>query len=53
MYEIGIVLLIPPRTKKNSQQILTNKKTGRSFIAPSGAYKAYEKAALSLMPSWM
>ena len=49
MYEIGIVLLIPPRTKKNSQQILTNKKTGRSFIAPSGAYKAYEKAALSLI----
>ena len=50
MYDIGIVLLIPPRTKKNSQQILTNKKTGRSFIAPSGAYKAYEKAALSLIP---
>ena len=50
MDELKIVLDLCPRTKKNSQQILTNKKTGRSFIAPSGAYKAYEKAALSLMP---
>lgn len=50
MDEIQLVLMIPPRTKKNSQQILTNKKTGRSFVMPSGAYKAYEKAALSLIP---
>lgn len=50
MDEIRMVLMIPPRTKKNSQQILTNKKTGRSFIAPSGAYKAYEKAALTMIP---
>lgn len=45
-----ITLDLPCRTKKNSQQILVNKKTGRSFIAPSSAYKAYEKAALSLIP---
>lgn len=34
-----------PITKKNSQRILRNKKTGVSFIAPSAKYKAYEKAA--------
>ena len=36
----------PPRTKKNSQQILQNKRTGRAFIAPSAAYKAYERDCL-------
>lgn len=39
-----------PRTKKNSQQILTNKKTGRAFIMPSKAYKAYEKEAEAAIP---
>ena len=42
---------LPPRSKKNSQQILTNRKTGRPFIMPSAAYKAYQKAALMLIPS--
>ena len=42
-----ITITIPgnPRTKKNSQRILTNRKTGRSFIAPSTAFQKYEKAA--------
>lgn len=40
------VLYGTPRTKKNSQQILTNKRTGRAFIAPSAAYKAYERDCL-------
>ena len=31
-----------PRTKKNSQQILINKKTGRPFVAQSQIYKQYE-----------
>lgn len=35
-----------PVTKKNSQQILVNKATGRPFIMPSKQYKAYEAAAL-------
>lgn len=35
-----------PITKKNSQQILTNPKTHRPFIAPSKQYKAYEAKAL-------
>lgn len=32
-----------PRTKKNSQQILINKATGRPFIMPSKEAKAYSK----------
>ena len=35
-----------PITKKNSQQILTNRATGRPFIMPSKQYKAYEQSAL-------
>lgn len=41
-----LTLYGPPRTKKNSQQILQNKRTGRAFIAPSAAYKAYERDCL-------
>lgn len=41
----------PPRSKKNSQRILVNRKTGRPFISPSDAYKAYHKAALMLIPA--
>ena len=36
-----IIIPIPPRTKKNSQQIITVK--GRPMIIPSKAYKQYEK----------
>lgn len=35
-----------PVTKKNSQQILVNRKTGRPFISPSAKYKAYAKEAI-------
>lgn len=48
--EIKIVIPGNPRTKKNSQRILTNKKTGRSFIAPSTAFQKYEKAARATIP---
>jgi Holliday junction resolvase RusA-like endonuclease len=36
--------LIPlnPKTKKNSQQIITNRKTGRAMIIQSSEYKQYE-----------
>lgn len=37
---------LPPVTKKNSQRILVNRKTGIPFIAPSSAYKRYEKQAI-------
>jgi Holliday junction resolvase RusA-like endonuclease len=43
--EIKYTIKLAPITKKNSQQILTNKKTGRSFIAPSSRFKQYEREA--------
>ena len=45
MAEIKYTILLPPITKKNSQQILTNGKTGRPFIMPSKKYKEYERDA--------
>lgn len=35
----------PPRTKKNSQRIFRNAKTGRPFITRSAAYTDFEAAA--------
>lgn len=40
---LHLVLYGTPITKKNSGQIWINQKTGKPFIAPSKAYKAYEK----------
>ena len=40
-----LTIRLVPRTKKNSQRILRNPRTGRSFVAPSEQYKAFEKAA--------
>lgn len=37
---------LPPVTKKNSQRILTNRATGRPFVAPSKQYKDYEDKAV-------
>lgn len=34
-----------PKTKKNNQRILTNRKTGKPFVAQNNAYKQYEKDA--------
>ena len=48
---LKFTLDIPCRTKKNSQQILINKKTGRPFVSQSSAYKAFEQAALMLIPN--
>lgn len=45
MAEIRYTIKTAPITKKNSQQILTNRKTGRAFIAPSARYKKYEREA--------
>lgn len=47
---IKIVIPLPPITKKNSQQILVNRATGRPFIMPSKKYKEYEKQAAAFMP---
>lgn len=43
--DIRFDILAHPITKKNSQNIYTNQKTGRTFIAPSKAYQHYEKTA--------
>lgn len=39
------VIPLNPKTKKNSQQIVINKKTGRPFVMQSSKYKEYEKNA--------
>ena len=46
-----ITIPLPPVTKKNSQQILTNAKTGKPFIVPSKQYREYEKNALWVIPT--
>ena len=51
MAEIKYTIKLAPVSKKNSQQILNNPKTGRPFIMPSKKYKEYERdAAWFLMP---
>lgn len=47
---IKFTIPLPPISKKNSQQILVNKATGRPFIMPSAKYKEYEQAALWYIP---
>ena len=46
MAEIKYTIKLAPVTKKNSQQLLTNPKTGRPFIMPSKKYKEYERDAV-------
>lgn len=46
MAEIKYTIKLAPVSKKNSQQILTNPKTGRPFIMPSKKYKEYEREAV-------
>lgn len=47
---IDFTIPLPPVTKKNSQRILHNKRTGKRYIAPSEAYKQYERAAALFVP---
>ena len=50
METIKINIPLNPVTKKNSQQILYNKRTGRPFITPSKNYKNYEYEASFFIP---
>lgn len=50
MDDISFTIPVPPVTKKNSPQILTNPRTGKTFPAPSAAYKRYENDARWFMP---
>ncbi len=47
--KIEFTIPLTPRTKKNSQQIITV--NGRSMIIPSKAYKQYEKDCRPFLPS--
>ena len=47
---ISFTLRLPPISKKNSQQIMVNRATGRSFIMPSKQYKEYERNTLWFIP---
>lgn len=40
-----IVIELPPVTKKNSQEIHINMRTGKRFIRPSKKYREYEEMA--------
>ena len=48
LYEAMIPL--NPKTKKNSQQIVVNRSTGRAMIVQSKEYKQYEKDAGFFLP---
>ena len=47
---IHFTVPLTPISKKNSQQILVNRATGRPFIMPSKKYKEYEKDAMWFIP---
>ena len=50
---ISFTIPLKPVSKKNSQQILINRATGRPFIMPSKQYKQYEKDAMNFIPKGM
>lgn len=45
MTDLHYAIPLEPRTKKNSQRILKNRKTGQMFVSPSEEYKVFEAAA--------
>lgn len=47
---LRFIIPLQPISKKNSQQIFINSKTGKPFIAPSKKYKEYERAAAWFIP---
>lgn len=46
---IKLVISLIPITKKNHQQILKNRRTGKPFIAQSKQYQMYEKECVWLL----
>ncbi len=50
MIDLKFTIPLVPVSKKNSQQILINKATGRPFIMPSKKFKEYEAAAAWYIP---
>lgn len=49
-YMIEFEIMLPPISKKNSQQIMVNRATGKPFIMPSKQYKQYERDSLLFIP---
>lgn len=43
-------IFLEPRTKKNHQRIVINKRTKVPMVIPSPQYKLYEQASLAFMP---
>lgn len=48
---LKFTIKLPPVTKKNSQEIRYNRKTGKRFVTSSEQYKRYEKAAMLCIPT--
>ena len=48
-----LVIVGPPRTKKNGSNIAFNPRTKRSFIAPDKVKAAYQKSAVEQLVSQM
>lgn len=47
---LNFTIPIQPVSKKNSQQIMINQKTGKPFVMPSKRFKEYESAAMWFIP---
>lgn len=47
---ISFTIPLVPVSKKNSQQIMVNRSTGKPFIMPSSKFKQYERAAIHYLP---
>ncbi len=47
---LAFTIPLAPITKKNHQQILVNRSTGKPFVMPSKQYKEYEEDALWFIP---
>lgn len=47
---ISFTIPLVPVSKKNSQQIMLNRKTGKPFIMQSAKYKEYEQNAMWFIP---
>ena len=50
MTELRFTIPGRPATKKNSQRIFVNRKTGTRFVSPSEAFEAYQEACGAYIP---
>ena len=48
--ELKLVIYVPPRTKKNHQNIVINRKTGRMMVVQSKQCQEYEREAGRYIP---